>query len=109
MFKFSLGRSSAGLWLTLKIFAISAAFLYFVFHAVSGSNGLVSYLKIKKQIAEVSTKLDDVKERLDSLQVDVSLLGSKSLDTDILEERSRAILSYSYPEDVIVRSGSVFN
>jgi cell division protein FtsB len=62
-------------------------------------------MKVKRQIENVSAKLSNVREEIESLQTDVSLLDSKTLDLDILEERCRAILGYSFPEDVIVKSG----
>jgi cell division protein FtsB len=93
-----------GVWLVCRVSLIVVVFLYFVFHAIGGTNGLLSYVGIKKQVAEVSERLRDVKEKLESLQLNVSLLGNGTLDIDILEERCRAVLGYSFQDEVIVRT-----
>jgi cell division protein FtsB len=74
---------------------------------VSGENGLLSYLKMRKQITETTEKLDGIKDNLKSLQRNVELLSNKTLDKDMLEERCRAILNYSYPDEITIKEKSI--
>ena len=89
--------------LVYKVVLLVGALLYFVFHAIRGENGLISYVLVKKQLSEHTVKLESLKAERIFLQKRVELLGNKALDLDILEERCRAILNYCYPDEIIVR------
>ncbi|MDO4975020.1 MAG: septum formation initiator family protein [Alphaproteobacteria bacterium] len=95
--------------LIYKISAILLVFIYFVFHALSGENGLRAYLVTKNQLKNQTEKLEKIEYALDSLKRNVRLLSSESLDLDLLEERCRIILNYSAQDDVIIRSKSILN
>ena len=95
--------------LVYKISAILLVFIYFIFHALSGENGLRAYLVTKNQLKKQTEKLEKVEYALDSLKRNVRLLSSESLDLDLLEERCRIILNYSAQDDVIIRSKSILN
>jgi cell division protein FtsB len=84
-------------------------FAYFLFHAISGNNGLLSYVKIKKQLVEQTEKLMILKGDLEALKLRVKLLSSASLDLDLLEERCRAVLNYCFPDDTIVKEGTMLH
>ncbi|MDR0942368.1 MAG: septum formation initiator family protein [Holosporales bacterium] len=77
--------------------------LYFLFHAINGENGLLSYIQIKRQSAMQAEKLKSLKEDFEVLKRRVALLSNDSLDLDLLEERCRIILNYCNPEDIIVK------
>lgn len=95
--------------LIYKISAILLVFIYFVFHALSGENGLKAYLITKSQLKKQTEKLEKIENALISLKRDVKLLSNESLDLDLLEERCRIILNYSSPDDVIVRNETILN
>lgn len=98
---------SNNLKLIYKISAILVVFIYFIFHAITGENGLRAYLVTKVQLAKQTEKLAKIEKVLSSLKRNVKLLSNDSLDLDLLEERCRIILNYSDPSDVIVRSQSI--
>lgn len=91
----------------IKMSAIAIALAYFIFHAVSGENGLVSYVRTKKLVAVQEEKLLKISEELKSLKRNTELLSDKTLDLDILEERCRIILNYSNPDESVVRTKSI--
>ena len=91
----------------IKMSAIAIALAYFIFHAVSGENGLVSYVRTKKLVSVQEEKLLKISEELESLKRNTELLSDKTLDLDILEERCRIILNYSEHGDKIVRTKSI--
>ncbi len=95
--------------LIYKISAILLVFVYFVFHALSGENGLRAYLITKNQLKKQADKLEQIEKALGSLKRNVKLLSSESLDLDLLEERCRIILNYSNLDDVIVRNKTILN
>lgn len=93
--------------LIYKVFLFIGILFYFTYQALTGNNGYRSYLVIKQQVITKQKELDELKSKLNELKQKVDLLSSKSLDLDILEERCRAILNYSYPNDIIIRSKTI--
>ncbi|MBQ9440989.1 MAG: septum formation initiator family protein [Alphaproteobacteria bacterium] len=91
-----------------KLLLFIAVLFYFIYQALTGANGYKSYLIIKQQVNTKQKELDQLKCQLNELKQKVDLLSDNALDLDILEERCRAILNYSYSSDIIIRSKSVF-
>ena len=90
--------------LAYKVFLFIGILFYFVYQALTGNNGYKSYLVIKQQVITKQEELDNLKSQLNEIKRKVDLLSNKSLDLDILEERCRSILNYSYPNEIIIRS-----
>lgn len=99
--------TSNNIKLIYKISFIIVVFSYFLFHAINGENGLISYVKIKQQVIEKAETLKNLQSNLIGLQKRVDLLSNKTLDLDILEERSRIVLNYCYPEEIVVREKNI--
>lgn len=93
--------------LIYKISAIVTVFAYFLFHAITGENGLLSYIKTKKQVEKQTENLESIERELASFKRNVKLLSNESLDPDLLEERCRIILNYSDPNDTTIREKSI--
>lgn len=93
--------------LVLKIIVLFAFLFYFVFHAIIGDNGFISYMIVQKKISEQAEQLGKMQKERGYLQHHVELLNSKTLDLDLLEERCRVILNYAYADDVVVRAKTV--
>lgn len=92
-----------------KMTIIVMVVAYFLFHAINGENGLLAYVKTRKLLGEQSVQLEMLQTDLDILKRDVELLSNSSIDLDLLEERCRIILNYSYPEDYVVRTKTVLS
>jgi cell division protein FtsB len=95
--------------LSIKIGSMLVATLYFIFQAISGKNGIISYTSIKKQILKHEKALEIAKNKETMLERNVRLLGNNFLDIDLLEERCRMILNYAFPDDVIVNESGLYS
>jgi len=80
----------------------ACAALYFVYHAVQGDRGVLAWLRLQQDLAAVEAEQAALAEERDVLEHRVSLLRPNSLDPDMLEERARAVLNYTRPDEVIV-------
>ncbi len=94
---------------TIKAFCVLISLLYFAFHTLHGENGARAYSIIKKQVQEKERELNKLKQMEDKLENNVKLLGNKTLDLDILEERCRTILNYAFDDDIIINEDNIYN
>ena len=78
------------------------AIVYFGFHVVHGDRGLLTYVQLKKGIAETLPVLEETRIRREQLANRVRLLHPSNLDLDMLEERARIMLNYGYVDDVVI-------
>jgi cell division protein FtsB len=86
---------------------VAAGIVYFMFHALVGQNGLVSYVRIKKKKEEKARELERCVSELDRLKRRTKLLSNDSLDMDLLEERGRVVLGYVDASDVVLKEKTV--
>lgn len=77
-------------------------FAYFAFHAVQGERGLEALRHLQGEIASAQATLDTLHAERMALEHRTALLRPDNLDPDMLDERARAVLDYSNPDDVIV-------
>ena len=83
--------------------AIGAAIVgYFAYHAVQGDRGLIALTHLQNEIQQAQATLAQVSEQRIELEKRASLLRRDHLDPDMLDERARAVLNYSHPDDVII-------
>jgi len=87
----------------LGLYVLAALLIgYFGINAYTGNHGLRARAEFDQQIAELTTERDQVKVERELWQRRVALLKSESLDPDMLDERTRALLHYADPRDVIM-------
>jgi cell division protein FtsB len=102
----SLGRE---LQRRVRIMIPPAIFLaitgYFGWHATQGDRGLVAYAQRQELLRQVVTEQAAVKAERDGWEIRVSGLRARHLDPDTLDERARAMLNLSDPNEVIVKLG----
>ena len=89
------------MFIKLGIFAICTA--YFLYHAITGRNGLHSYFAITNELTAKQEELHKLKENINVLQNNINMM-SKTIDLDLLEEQCRKILNYVYNNDFIVKN-----
>lgn len=80
----------------------AALIAYFGYHAVQGDRGLLAWWNLRYEIEKADYELSVVTEQKRVLEHRVSLLRPESLDRDMLEERSRAMLGVVHKDDLIV-------
>jgi cell division protein FtsB len=73
---------------------------YFGVNAFSGNHGLKAKQDIDQQIAVLSTELTELQIERAQWERRIALLRSNRLDPDMLDERARALLDYTHPNDL---------
>ena len=83
--------------------AIGAAIVgYFAYHAIQGDRGLIALTHLKGEIQQAEAILAQARDERVQMEQRASLLKREHLDPDMLDERARAVLNYSHPDDVII-------
>ena len=75
---------------------------YFVYHIVIGARGIISWTILSREAQQLENELKSIKISNSFLDNKVKGLRSESLDLDLLEEKKKKILGFSYPQDTIV-------
>lgn len=88
-----------GIGLTALAFGV---FVYFSFHLLHGDRGYFALQGAKQRLAQTQERYENIKSEREHLQHRVVLLRPQSLDIDMLDERVRAVLGYSHPDELII-------
>lgn len=83
----------------------ATVFAYFAYHAVQGDRGLIAWIKLNQQVQEARIERDRITARRSALAARVRYLQPATLDADLLEERTRAVLGYVHNDDMIIGKG----
>ncbi len=75
---------------------------YFGWHASQGDRGLVSYAERQKDLVLARAQLDRAQQDVVLWERRVAGLRGARLDPDALDERARAMLNASDPNDVVM-------
>ncbi len=78
---------------------------YFVGHGILGERGFIALSQIEYQITDAKADLKKVQTERQKLEARTKLLRPDGLDLDMLDERARATLGYSKPNDYIILYG----
>jgi cell division protein FtsB len=95
-------RTNKRLWHTFSSVLGACLVGYFVFHTVQGDRGWVAMIRMQHEVKAAETTLARLQDERKDLQHRTKLLQSNSLDPDLLEEKSRELLNYSRPGEIIV-------
>jgi cell division protein FtsB len=91
----------------LALYALAALLIgYFGVNAYSGARGLKAKEDIDRQMAALNADLDRLKHEHRQWERRIALLKSDDLDPDMLDERARALLDYSGPNDLTMMIGT---
>jgi cell division protein FtsB len=75
---------------------------YFAYHSFEGERGVYAYVRLAEQVEIAREHLDDVRNERLALEKRVALLRSESLDRDMLDEQTRALLNFARPDELII-------
>lgn len=75
---------------------------YFGYHLLVGDNGLESQARLQSQVNALEGELKGLKSVRGRLDRDVTLMRADKLDPDMLDERARAVLNFSHPNEIII-------
>ena len=90
----------------LKTFLFTSIFIYFGYHLVTGSNGIVNYFKEKARLEQISEELDSTEMKKAALENKAYKLHPQSLDADLLDEQYRRVTGNIKPDEVIYYTGT---
>lgn len=83
--------------------AIFASILvYFAYHSVQGERGIAAWLEMRTESHSLQIELSELRHERKELEKRVALLRPESLDPDLLDERARAVLGFSRPDELTV-------
>ena len=77
-------------------------FIYFTFHLLHGDRGYFALKGINARIEQAQADYDLIHDQRMKLENRVKLLRPGSLDLDMLDERARAVLGYTKPDEKII-------
>ena len=83
------------------VLAISV-FGYFAYHSVQGDRGLIAWLQLGQQVEIAQATLEKVSRDRAALEHRTRLLRPDNLDRDMLDERSRQVLSLMRPDELVI-------
>ena len=86
-------------WLVLLAYGLA---VYFGYHAVVGSRGLLAWRQLNRDIAATQQELAAVRAERQALEENVRRLRPGSMDPDLIDELARRHLSLAGPLDVII-------
>jgi cell division protein FtsB len=89
-------------WLVVLAYGLA---VYFGYHAVVGSRGLLAWRQLNQEIEATEQQLATVRAERQELEDKVRRLRPGSLDPDLIDELARRRLSLAEPLDVIILLG----
>lgn len=96
-------KKFSGLIWTLFAFSMVS---YFVYHLFQGERGIISMIRLQKELEADEKILAHVQTERNTLEQKVNLLGP-NLDLDMLEERVRAVLHFALKGEVVINEASL--
>lgn len=76
--------------------------IYFGYHVVNGSRGLLASQQLSDELRLAEKKLVRVENERQRLERRVERLRTDTLDPDLIDELARETLSMTEPDDVII-------
>jgi len=86
-------------WLIMVAYGLA---LYFGYHALSGSRGLLAWQELSRELEATREELTLLRAVRRDLEHKVSRLHPDGLDPDLIDELARRNLSLAEPLDVII-------
>ncbi|MDG1523016.1 MAG: septum formation initiator family protein [Hellea sp.] len=81
------------------LISLLVLYMYLIFHAVSGSEGIIGYLDHEKEIALKEKTLLELSKDRKKLEKHALSLNSSELDIDKLDIKARQLLFVSDPNE----------
>lgn len=93
-----------GRWLQQAIWSVLGAVIvgYFLYHTIQGERGWFAMLRMKHEIQIADQTLAKLKKDREELEHRTDLLRNDNMDPDLLDEKSRELLNYSKPNEIVI-------
>ncbi|WHQ46645.1 MAG: septum formation initiator family protein [Candidatus Midichloria sp.] len=70
-------------------FCLFLLLVYFIYHTIIGSRGLIAYLNLKESLSQSKNQLNELITTREKIEKKVQLLNPKKTDMDFLDELAR--------------------
>ncbi len=80
----------------------ACAAAYFAYHTVQGDRGLLAWWRLRHEIGEAEQTLARLEGQREVMERRAMLLRPDSLDPDMLEERTRAMLGLGREDEALI-------
>ena len=87
------------IWLTVFGALVLA---YFSYHMIQGNHGVIALLELRAKVAAAEVIQSETSSNHRRLVQQVTLLRPDNLDPDMLEERTRVMLNYVHPDEIVI-------
>ena len=81
---------------------ILSGIVYFSYHAICGSQGVIAKYKLSQELNILQNELDIMYSERSSLESKTNRLSNESVDLDLLDEQARKVLGYSREREMII-------
>lgn len=88
------------LWTLLGMLVVA----YFLYHTVQGERGWFAMVRMQNEVETAEKTLDQLEKDRIELERRTQLLRTDSMDPDLLDEKSRELLNYSKPGEIVILS-----
>lgn len=78
--------------------------VYFSYHLLVGDRGYLQHLSLKKTILSQEMILSSLQEERYVVEKKVKMMRPNSLDSDLLSERVRRVLGYTFDDEAVIMS-----
>lgn len=75
---------------------------YFLYHTIQGERGWFAMLRMQHEVGLAEETLSKLEKEREDLENRTQLLRNNNLDPDLLDEKSRELLNYSKPNEIII-------
>lgn len=75
---------------------------YFLVHMLQGERGVMTYLRLQKDIEAAEDIRAQVAAQRGELENRVNRLQPESVDPDLLEEQARRVLNFARPDEIVI-------
>ena len=80
---------------------LSALIVYLAAHAVTGRQGLISYMQLQEREHALGAEQAALDGQRTGLEARIKRMGSDHLDLDALEEQARSQFDAAHPDEII--------
>lgn len=76
---------------------------YFIYHIIQGERGLLSWRQLNNKISIAESRLNELSQEQETLEMKVRLMRPESLDPDMLDEQAREKLNFVGKDEIVIR------
>lgn len=80
--------------------------VYFCYHLIAGERSYLRLISLNHQIGETEEEYSEVSKERDTLEQKVVMMRPGSVNRDLLEEQSRKVLGFHYPDEKVLIKGA---